>query len=264
VRYALGMDARSTRVAERLNTPMMVAAALTLPMVAISEVHPSGWLKTVAVTLNWITWVAFAVELVVMLAVVPNRRVWLRHHPLDFIIVFLTPPVLPPGLQSLRALRLVRLLRLLRLAQLSREVFSLEGLRYALLLSTLTVVGGGALFVELERQSQHLTVWDGIYWAITTMTTLGSNIYPTTTGGEIVTTVILIIGIGFVALLTGSFAQRFLAPEIAEIEEELESEQISAEKIALRELRGVQEQLQALEIAVERMVDERSSQNPSR
>jgi hypothetical protein len=42
--YELGMDARSTRVAERLETPMLVAAALTLPMVAISESRPgAGW-----------------------------------------------------------------------------------------------------------------------------------------------------------------------------------------------------------------------------
>jgi len=43
------------------------------------------------------------------------------------------------------------------------------------------------------------------------MTTLGSNIYPTTTGGQIVSTAILLIGIGFVALVTGGIAQRFLA-----------------------------------------------------
>jgi len=258
IHYAPGMDARSTRVAAALNTPMMIAAALTLPMVAISESHPGGALEATARALNWITWIAFAFELVVMLAVVPDRRKWLRHHPLDPFIVVFTPPVLPAGLQSLRVLRLLRLVRLLRLAQLSREVFSLEGLRYAMLLSVLTAIGGGALFVAFEKGSQHLDAWDGIYWSVTTMTTLGSNIYPTTTGGEIVSTVILLIGISFVALLTGAFAQRFLSPEIEGIEEELGSEQASAEEIALRELRGVQEQLQALEVAVERMVDERA------
>ena len=190
--YQQGMDERSTRVAERLETPMLIAAALTLPMVALTESRPGGWLQTVAVILNWATWLAFAIELVVMLAVVPDRRAWLRHHPLDATIVVLTPPILPPGLQALRVLRLFRLLRLLRLAQLTHEVFSLQGLRYAMLLSLLTVIGGGALFVAFERGSQHLDTWDGIYWAITTMTTLGSNIYPTTTGGEIVSTVILI------------------------------------------------------------------------
>jgi voltage-gated potassium channel len=256
--YPPGMDARSTRVAEILNTPMLIAAALTLPMVAISESHPGGVLEDVARALNWITWIAFAIELVVMLAVVPNRRLWLRHHPLDPFIVIFTPPVLPAGLQSLRVLRLLRLVRLLRLAQLSREVFSLEGLRYALFLALLTVIGGGALFVAFERGSQHLNDWDGIYWAVTTMTTLGSNIYPTTTGGEVVSVVILIVGIGFVALLTGAFAQRFLGPEIVELEEELEAEQLTAEAVALRELRSVREQMQALEIAVERIVEKRS------
>jgi voltage-gated potassium channel len=259
VHYAPGMDARSTRVAEALNTPMLIAAALTLPMVAISESHPGGLLEDVARVLNWVTWLAFLVELVVMLAVVPNRRKWLRHHPLDPFIVFFTPPVLPAGLQGLRVLRLLRLVRLLRLAQLSREVFSLEGLRYSMLLAVLTAIGGGALFVAFERGTQHLDAWDGIYWAVTTMTTLGSNIYPTTTGGEIVSTVILIIGIGFVALLTGAFAQRFLSPEIVEVEEELAAEQISAEVLALRELRNVQEQLQSLEVAVQRLVDERTT-----
>ena len=96
------------------------------------------------------------------------------------------------------------------------------------------------------------------------MTTLGSNIYPTTTGGEIVSTVILIVGIGFVALLTGAFAQRFLGPEIAEVEEELENEELSAEAVAMRELRSVREQLQALEVAVERMVDQRTPNRAER
>jgi hypothetical protein len=70
--------------------------------------------------------------------------------------------------------------------------------------------------------------------------------------------VILIIGIGFVALLTGAFAQRFLGPEIAAVEAELEAEQLSAEAVALRELHNVREQLEALEIAIERIVDERA------
>ena len=122
----------------------------------------------------------------------------------------------------------------------------------------LTAIGGGAVFEAFEKHNQQLDTWDGIYWAVTTMTTLGSNIYPTTTGGEVVSVVILIVGIGFVALLTGAFAQRFLGPEIAEVEEELEAEQLSAEAIALRELHSVREQLQALEIAMERMIDQRT------
>ena len=115
------------------------------------------------------------------------------------------------------------------------------------------MIGGAVLFEAFEKQNQHVNFGDGLYWSITTMTTLGSNIYPTTTGGKIVSAAILIVGIGFVALLTGAFAQRFLAPELAVVEEQLEGEKLSAEQLALRELRSVQEQLQALELAVEQL-----------
>src|SRR5215213_10591470 len=98
------MDARSTRVAARLNTPMLIAAALTLPTVAITESEPGGTLEAVAHVLNWVTWIAFLIEFVTMLSVSPDRWAWLRRHPLDAVIVFLTPPVLPAGLQSLRVL----------------------------------------------------------------------------------------------------------------------------------------------------------------
>ena len=60
VSHGPGMDARSTRVAEILNTPMLIAAALTLPMVAITESKPGGALESVAIVLNWVTWIAFA------------------------------------------------------------------------------------------------------------------------------------------------------------------------------------------------------------
>ncbi|HET9185238.1 MAG TPA: hypothetical protein VFN82_03760, partial [Solirubrobacterales bacterium] len=67
----------------------------------------------------------------------------------------------------------------------------------------------------------------------------------------------LLIGIGFVALLTGGFAQRFLAPELTEIEHELKDDELPPEELALRELRSVQEQLQSLQVAVETLARER-------
>jgi voltage-gated potassium channel len=257
------MDERSERIARRMEPILLVAALLTLPAVAIDEAQFGSGVDTVAVALNWATWLPFLVEVVVMLAVVPDRRRWLREHPIELIIVFLTPPILPPGLQSLRAIRLLRLLRLLRLAQLTRRVFSLEGLRYAALLAALTSIAGGALFVAFEHTHDYDT-WTGIYWALTTMTTLGSNIYPTTTGGEVTSVVLLLVGISFVALLTGAIAQRFLGPDLAEVEAELEGGQQSTEAIALRQMREVRDQLQGLEVALEKLIDEASSRQAER
>jgi hypothetical protein len=77
---------------------------------------------------NWLIWLVFAAELVVLLAVAPDRWRWLRGHPLDVAIVVLTPPVLPPGLQALRVLCLLRLLRLVRAARIRVACSRLPGL----------------------------------------------------------------------------------------------------------------------------------------
>lgn len=104
------------------------------------------------------------IELVVMLAVVPDKWRWLRSHPLEVVIVLLTPPFLPSSLQALRALRVLRLLRLLRLAQLARRTFSLDGLRYAAILAALTALGGGYADSAAESaQELAPSVWDGVW-----------------------------------------------------------------------------------------------------
>jgi voltage-gated potassium channel len=109
-----------------------------------------------------------------------------------------------------RVLPLVRLLWLVIIAHRLRNVFSLQGLRYAALILFTVVVVGGVLFVA-AGPDQHLTTWDGLWWAIQTVTTVTyGDISPTSALGRIVATVVMIVGIGFVALLTGALAQRFL------------------------------------------------------
>ena len=56
----------------------------------------------VADVLNWAIWLAFVFEAVVMLRVVPDKKVWLRKHPLEVAIVLVTPPFLPASLEAAR------------------------------------------------------------------------------------------------------------------------------------------------------------------
>jgi len=157
------MDERSLRIARRFELPMLVAALLVIPVIAVEQSNAGAPWGSIAGGLNWAIWVAFAVELVVMLAVVPDKWRWLRSHPLEVVIVLLTPPFLPSSLQALRALRVLRLLRLLRLAQLARRTFSLDGLRYAAILAALTAVGGGYAYSAAESaQDPPPSVWDGV------------------------------------------------------------------------------------------------------
>jgi voltage-gated potassium channel len=90
------------------------------------------------------------------------------------------------------------------------------------------------------------------------MTTVGyGDITPKTTLGRIVGLALMLVGIGFVALVTGAVAQRFLSPQIqAEtlgLETEVARDVGTAREEVLRELRSVARRLQELEEVVERL-----------
>src|SRR5215208_119876 len=201
---------RGERLAGWFRGPLIVAALLAIPVIVMQESDLGRFWESVAAVLDWGIWGAFAANLVVMLAIVPDRRRWLLDNPLDALIVVLTPPFLPATMKIARVLPVVRLVWLLLLARRLHGLFSLEGLRYAALLVFTVVVGGGVVFVAVEPEQQ-LSTWDGLWWATETVTTVAyGDIYPTTVLGRIVATVVMATGIGFVALLTGALAQRFL------------------------------------------------------
>jgi voltage-gated potassium channel len=231
------VDERTRRIAKRFEVPILIAALLVIPVIVIEQSNVGhGW-KTFAAILNWVIWIAFAVELVVMLSVVPSKRRWLRENPLEVAIVVLTPPFLPASLEALRAFRLLRLLRLLRLALLARRVFSVEGVRYVAILALLAVFGGGAAFAAVEKGS---STWDGVWWAVSTMTTVGyGDITPATNLGRVIAIAVMLIGIGFIAILTGAVAERFLASQLEEVTEAAEEvEAVDVELLSeLREIR---------------------------
>jgi voltage-gated potassium channel len=240
------VDERSLRVERSLQAPVMVAALLVIPVIVIEQSSLGEPWDTIGAVLNWASWLMFLLEAVAMLAVVPNRGRWVRTHPVAVVVVLLTPPFLT-ALAPLRLLRILQLLRLLRFAPAVRRLFSMEGLRYVALLAAITAVGGGAAFAALERKSTA----QGIYWALTTMTTLGSDVYPETAASKTLAVFVMLVGIGFVAILTGAVAQRFLAAQIEEEAAEIDEEIDAETAVILRELREVQGRLLAIQEVVQ-------------
>lgn len=189
------MNERARRIEHRMELPLLVAALLTIPAIAIEQSSVGEPWDTLAVVLNWTIWLAFLGELVVTLAVVRDRGKWLRSHPLEVAVVILTPPFLPASLQAARVFRLLRLLRLLTAAMLMRRLLSTEGVRDAGVLALVTVLGGGAAYSAVEKSSdgRALSAWDGVWRSITTVTTVGyGDSYPATTAGRIIAIVVML------------------------------------------------------------------------
>jgi len=229
------MDDRAREVERRLEIPLLIAALLTTRPLRVAMHWSERRVVLVDVILNWIIWVTFLAELVIMVRVSPRPTEWLRHHPLELAIVILTPPFLPAALQATRVFRLLRLLRLLSAGFITRRLLSTEGVRDAAVLAVVTVIGGGAAFSAVESD-QHLSTWDGVWWAMTTVSTVGyGDVVPRTTDGRIIAIAVMFVGIGFIAILTAAAAERFIRTTGAIEEEQLEIEREQAKIVAEEE-----------------------------
>jgi voltage-gated potassium channel len=250
------MDERSRRIERRFEWPIVVAALCVIPVIFLEQTDAGEPWTTLATVANWIIWTLFLAEVVVMLAVVPDRRRWLREHPLELAIVVLTPPFLPASLQALRVFRLLRLLRLIAVVRYARRLFTLNGLTYGALLALVTVLAGGAAFAHAE--GAEVSTWDGVWWAVATMTTVGyGDLYPETDTGRAVAIFVMVVGIGFLSLLIGAVSERFLTAElrdeVEEAEQEVGGEIADTRAELLAEIRSIGERLREVEDRIGRL-----------
>lgn len=76
------------------------------------------------------------------------------------------------------------------------------------------------------------------------MTTVGyGDITPVTDSGRVIAVVVMVVGIGFLTMLIGATAERFVTPDVEAVTEAEESI-AEAEADVLREVREITERLQ--------------------
>lgn len=105
-----------------------------------------------------------------------------------------------------RSSRVIKLLR-----DMGREIWYEMVIIFIISLQCLLI--SGVVFYALEHgENEHVkSIFDGIWWAVVTLTTIGyGDIYPVTFGGRIVAMILALVGIGLVALPTGILTSGFI------------------------------------------------------
>jgi voltage-gated potassium channel len=122
---------------------------------------------------------------------------------------------------DLRYLRLLRLLRLLKLTHYFKglgifvDVVQSEARTLASGVFTMAIMVfvAAALMYGVEHAAQPEsfgTIGESLWWAVVTMTTVGyGDVYPVTTPGRFLAAIIMLLGVGIVALPAGILAARF-------------------------------------------------------
>jgi voltage-gated potassium channel len=208
----------------------MIAAVAFLAAYAVPILGPDlpAWLLGMCRWLSWTTWGIFVVDIVVRLALADERLRYLTRHWYDVLVIAL------PLIRPLRLLRLIPLLSVLN----RRAKIRLRG-RVAIY-----VAGGASLLafcaalavLDAERSSPDANITDfgdAIWWAVSTMTTVGyGDQYPVTAIGRLVGFGLMIGGIALLSTVTATLASWLV-------------ESVQAEKEQADDLKATVRQLEA-------------------
>ena len=155
-------------------------------------------------------------------------RLYVADNKVSFIFSFygiidllaILPFYIARGI-DLRSIRILRLFRLFRIFKILRYSRAIQRLKQAFLtikeeLVLFLIATGFLLYIssvgiyyfeKTAQPEQFKSVFHCLWWAIVTLTTVGyGDSYPITIGGKIFTSVVVLIGIGVVAVPTGLIA----------------------------------------------------------
>ena len=204
------------RLDRYLDVPLALAS-LALVLVAIIELtgQISGPWEARVVALGWALWSLFFAEFAAKFALAPVKRRYLRKHWLDALIVLL------PFLTILRVVQLVRALPALRLlafggrgSQSALALFKRRRLGQLAIISVMVILIGASLGFLLEAGAPGSRIkdfGDALWWSAALVTTIGSDLYPVTTAGRILSFLIMIYAIGIFTYFIGSVASVLVA-----------------------------------------------------
>ena len=156
--------------------------------------------------IQWVCWLAFAVDLIFGLATSESKISYLKRHPLEIASVLLP---------FLRPLRLMRVISFGGLALQKIAVGRQFAITVKVAITTVFVAYIAAVQITITERavegSNIKNFADGFWWAITTVTTVGyGDRYPTTTEGRLLAVMLMFMGISLVGVITASVAAWFV------------------------------------------------------
>lgn len=196
----------------------LILASVTVVVIDSVITPDSSW-GTVFEIAEWGFTLLFTVEYVLRLLCVrqPLRYATSFFGIVDLIAILPTYlALLFPELHALIDVRVLRLLRVFRIFKLTAYLSEYQALGEALAASSrkilvflsvvlmIVVVMGSVMYVVEGPANGFTSIPVGIYWAITTMTTVGfGDITPRTGLGRLISSMMMLLGWGTLAVPTG-------------------------------------------------------------
>ena len=221
---------------------LIIANLLAFAVETIPDL--AAWQLRALEILEMISVIIFSIEYVVRVGFSRPRLGYVFSFMGAIDLLSILPFYLGGGLdlRTMRALRLMRIFRILKLARYSaaarrfhmafsyaREELVLFGTAALIVLYLASV---GIYYFENEAQPKAFSsVFQSMWWALVTLTTVGyGDAIPITLGGRVFTSLILIVGLGIVAVPTGLLAAALARAREQQEKIEKEAKEASEDK----------------------------------
>ena len=193
------------RVWSETLTVLALAFLVAFSYPAFVDPVPSST-QTLLNIVQWVSWIAFAADLIYGLSTAKSKKNYLKKHPLEVAAVLLP---------FLRPLRLMRVISFGGLAIQKVAIGRQFAITIKVFLASIFVAYISAVQITITERavegSNIKNFGDGIWWAITTVTTVGyGDRYPTTLEGRFIAVALMIMGISLMGVITASVAAWFV------------------------------------------------------
>lgn len=217
-----------------MGTALVFLAGYAWQVIGCAEGSGAEWLEGIP----WLTWGVFALDYAANLWLAKDRTRWFFWNLHELLIVVL------PFFRPLRLLRLVTLLSVLH--RTIGETLRGRVVTYVAGSAALLVFVGALAVLDVEQSAPDakiLTFGDAVWWAITTITTVGyGDMYPVTPIGRFVAAALMMSGIAVLGVVTASIASWL----VQRVEESTEAAAESAEEPVRAELSHLVAEIAAL------------------
>lgn len=190
--------------------PVAIAglAWLVVAIVVASD-HADSTASGTLTTVLFVIWALVIAEYCVRLAIVPDRRGYLRRRWIE-PVTLVVPVLALTHVTGVERASIVVSEMTLRVTSVMRH-HSL----FRVLVGAIVIVLAGAWVVMID-EAHHANAnihgyGDAVWWAFVTVTTVGyGDKYPVTTDGRVVAVLLMLVGIGLIGTLTATVASFFV------------------------------------------------------
>ncbi|MDQ1276464.1 MAG: voltage-gated potassium channel [Euryarchaeota archaeon] len=208
-----------SQINEIFDFPLLILSIIWLALIVVEFVYGlSSTLQTASIVI----WGIFIADFFIELYIAPKKKAYFKENWFVALSLFLPALRILKIFRGFRLFKLSSFIRSFNLARILssfnrsirtvRKAVKQRGLQYVLLLTTLVTFIGAAGMYNFERPGLS-SYWDSFWWTAMIMTTIGSDYWPKTVEGRILTFLLSVYAFAIFGYITAALASLLVGKE---------------------------------------------------